>query len=1043
MEARFRHPLPQVSHSHLVHSYKWYLQYLSVFGSLVLCFSNFSFSSSTELSYHTRKVHIVNFSFDVVKYPLPQRPVHQDLPQSEQGTSTIIAPSPLFAPGTAPPQYNTAPSSQVTPQQQWRPPRTLKEATEAKAARRADIERRCQQDFQPPLMPHVLQHMECFHAAMQITNPLTDAAWEMLKSRLMAQRDAAEQTAHIAMEQEWQRAEQMRALQASIPDNTWRDSLSKNANEAADRQWEAAQAPIRKKLGSYADSFIKAKYPDRLKESNCSKFAIEVLLYCRNKYVEENKPEIEVRYEDPATEAPDFVSLENMRWLFDEKVKPVVDRVIGDRYNKDLFNCADCPGNKKGYAFEGLMQHFGAKHTDMFTKGNIVVHWQTAEWPEEPPFVIGAADPTIPEPFKHRRNGPNGSDRKASSNHDALPIPAFNGAAWSNTQHPVYPANPSAPQPSYGYDTAHAPAPRTQPSYPASYIPSPTTTGVQARQPSLANALSGQPHETQLNEVAKVAREVWDSTAGVKDLLDCVRVQTVLYHVAAAFKSRFGTTPTLDMITEALANHILMRPLKNASGVACRTCVSYNLDGEMAFASYEGRIAKTKLYNLSSLVAHFKAVHLQTEDWKADMVELPDDDDIRGLVKATGMTDEKLVTIAEAFPGVFPSPLPHIGPVSEPHHIPKGQTTRRVSQNDSRKNRKQKRNGGPRNGAWEQDDVQGEQSDNLPEPAEDEYDPRRPAFVETAHKRNYSNGRKSLGDAHHPSAPPFDLSALNPATIAALANLNIPITGSPHAGPTRQRSPSIPRVGGPTTTAARHALNPADPYLRETAEARNARESGGERRRSGKRRRVAESESPEQDYTQIIRTPATGPYEQQTLSAHPGLVEVARPSAGPQYDQYGHPIEHLPEPAHYPRHEAPPHAPLVTARVEYVDQWGRPCDAEGRPLPPAPPPPRPIYVDEYGREIQVIERPTPMHEYAPVTAPPLPHHHQQPVYAQRPEYAADGHRVVYYEQPPAPHQFQPQPGYYDGRNPPGFYGSPSGPPPYQYDDGRGNVGRHP
>lgn len=991
-------------------------------------------------------------------------------------------------------------SATVTHQQAWRVPRTMQEATEAKAARRADIERRCQQEFHPPLMPPVLQHMECFHAAMQITNPLTDQAWEMLKSRLLTQRDVAERLTQIAMEEEWQRAEQMRALQASIPDNTWRDSLSKNAHEAADRQWEAAQAPIRKKLGAYADSFIMAKYPDRVKENSCSKFAVEVLLYSRNQYVEANKPEIEVQYENPATEAPDFVSLENMRWLFDEKVKPVVDRVMGERYSKELFCCADCPGSKKGYAFEGLMQHFGAKHTDDFTRGNIVVHWQTAEWPQDPPFVIGAADPTMPELPKSRRSG---FDRKPPLSYDPASATS-NGAAWLNNQHesnhatPIataYPEHSSTVHPTYGhgveptYGSVQVPAQQAQLSYQTGYVPAPTTTSVQTTQTSLVDMISGQSHEVELNEIAKVARDVWDSTAGVKDLLDCVRVQTVLYHITSTFKARFGRTPTLDLLAETLTDHILMRPLKNASGIACRTCVSYNLDGDMAFASYQKRVAKTKLYNLSSLIAHFKAVHLQSQDagsydWKADMVELPDDDDIRGLVTTVGMDGDKLATIAKAFPEVFPNPLPRVGLVNESDSALKTLDSRRASQHDFKKNKKQKRNSSHRGNVWEQDDTQGEQSDNLPEPAEDEYDPRRPAFVEFAHSRTFSNSRRSLGDAQRPAASSIDLSGLNPATIAALANLNIPISSL--AGPRKpERTPSIPRVGAMSATL-HQALNPADPYLRETAEAHNGRDSGdGGRRRSGKRRRVAESESPEQDYTQIIRTPATGSYEQQTLSAHPGLVQPVRPSLPPRFDQYGRTVEHRIEPALYPVPEAPSHP----ARVEYRDQWGRPCDVDGRPLVAAAHQPlRPIYVDEYGREVQVIERPAAVHDYAPTPAP-LSHHRvgtyapghpppsferPPPGFEQRPPPGFErpspvferpppgftaydnSHRHAYYDQAPSPSQppigyydYQPAPGqllppgYYHPRNPSGSeHGPPPSSPHFRYENGGGSAGRH-
>ncbi|GAB7352667.1 hypothetical protein MBLNU459_g3031t1 [Dothideomycetes sp. NU459] len=996
-----------------------------------------------------------------MKYPLPQKPTQQEI-QPGLGKGALASGVDAFALGTSPSQPDSFPLGHAAPQQhqqqqqqqQWRPPRTLKEATEAKAARRADIERRCQLEFQPPLLPTVLQHMESFHAAMQITKPLTDAAWEVLKARLMGQRDAAEQI-------EWQRAEQMRALQATMPNTAWRDSLSKNANEAADRQWEAAQAPIRKSLATFADEFIAAKYGKRLSRELCGIFAVEVLLYCRNRYVEIHKPADDAIYDDPATEAPDFVSLENMRWLFEEKVKPMTDRVM-DKYSKDLFCCADCPDNRKGYAFEGLMQHFGAKHTTDFSKGNIVVHWQSAEWPEEPPFVVGAADPTIPESPKPARSRKHDGFATQSGQPSAAPqsgnsfagyeMPSTShstGTAWPVTAagvqqatqynapvNKVYPAyTPPAHLPhgvSYGQDTAPVSQITNQPSH----IISPSAAGLQPRrqqrqQQSFAEPSSVPSYDEQLNQVSKVAREVWDSTAGVRDLLSCVRVQTVLCHVDTSFKARFGNPPTLDLITDALANHILMRPLKNANGIACKTCVSYNLDGDMAFASYEDRIAKTKLYNISSLIAHFKAVHLQTEDsgydWKADMVELPEDDLIRALMTTVGMDDDKLATIAEAFPGIFPDPLPPIGLIRESGESFKKQEMLRL-----KGNKKPQRNSGT---AWEQDDIQGEQSDNLPEAAEDEYDPRRPAFIESAHARSHPNGRHPNGgrssmDTHRPAGAPIDVSALEPATIEALIKIGIPIGGVPHHSSTRpERCASVPRARLSVETSPHRGLNPADPYLRGAVEPRNGRASGDAegRRVSGRRKRAAESDESEEDYTQIIRTAATGPYAQQSLTAHPGFVQPTRlPSVTP-HDQYGRPVEQHLDPHHY----APPgaasydHYASQRGMIQYVDPWGRPCDEHGRslppvstmPLPPLPPPPpqqQPIYVDEYGRpvDIRALQRPAGRNPY------------DYPAY--QPEYAArdDSHRVVYYDQQPAlghptyqsqpshyPHGYQPPPAY--------------------------------
>jgi hypothetical protein len=76
--------------------------------------------------------------------------------------------------------------------------RNLQEAKEAKASRKADIERRCQ-EMSPPIPLDVLQHMESFKAAVQISQPLNDYAWSVLQPSLLAQLPAAQQATEGAL----------------------------------------------------------------------------------------------------------------------------------------------------------------------------------------------------------------------------------------------------------------------------------------------------------------------------------------------------------------------------------------------------------------------------------------------------------------------------------------------------------------------------------------------------------------------------------------------------------------------------------------------------------------------------------------------------------------------------------------------------------------------------------------------------------------------------------------------------------------------------
>lgn len=975
----------------------------------------------------------------IVTHPLPARVVAVTQPNA--------TPPPAAQPVA---QNGGTQSQQPRPQAPYRPPRNPREVEEARMARKAEIERRCQEDFVPPLMPNVLQHMESFRAALQIVAPLTDQAWEVLKPRLYVQRDAAELI-------EYQRAEQLRALQATMPDPSYRDAYSKTATEAADRQWEQQQAPIRRQLGKFAEEIIKAKWNNGkgLSRDTAPVFAVEVLLYARNKFVQKHTPADQANRGGPRQPSePGFVSLENMRWLFDNKVKPITEK-----HCRELFMCAECEGITKGYAFEGMIQHFGAKHTDDFSQGNIVVHWQTADWPDEPPFIptVGEADPTIPE----KKPVQDGSYNYSAYTKDAIANQfltqsqaqdlstnlapgqleslyaaltksqqaGFAGSIPTNT----YPGYPLHTQ-SYPSESQSSSAQAATPGYSQhdSYPPAAAAAAAAASSSSSVAAPGGPSvnlYQAQLNEFAKVAREVWDSTSGIKDLPECIRIQTMLHHMFERFKAHFNTEPTLDLITDALANHVLMRPIKGASPLACKTCVSSSL-GSTIFKPYDDRLAENKTYNISSLITHFKTVHLLNQtgspDWKEDMIEPADDAQFRLLLSASGMDDNKLATIAAAFPDHFPSPLPRIGRSMAGGAIRAGRdfgtSPRRSNGRNKRANTKR---GNERSSGLGQDEA--EQSD-LPEAGEDEYDPRRPAFVNSSagngHGRSNPNGRRSLGG--NPT-PALDPSVLTPDTIAALSKLAPALNLGGIPIPARhERSPSIPRAAMAANTAAyrsnyRASYHPADPAAGHTALAhQQEKETKHKRERPARNRRSAggpPEPEPEEDYTQIIRTAPVpgGEYTAPRLDTHPGVVPAMPPDQyaerglpgqgigqhadnnaspyerAPPVDQYGHPVP------------VDPYRGGYGERVQYLDEYGRPI---------AYPPPREEvrYVDQYGRPVEVVrvverpayERPPPVYDY-----PPPEHVYSRPPHEST--YAADYARPYQAEgYPPAPAEYARQ-----------------------------------
>ena len=60
-------------------------------------------------------------------------------------------------------------------------------------------------------------------------------------------------------------------------------------------------------------------------------------------------------------------------------------------------------------------------------------------------------------------------------------------------------------------------------------------------------------------------------------------------------------------------------------------------------------------------------------DWKFDMIDLPPESVIRGIIHLPGMDQRKLEMIAEALPAFFPPPLPRIDPVPalEEEYLPR------------------------------------------------------------------------------------------------------------------------------------------------------------------------------------------------------------------------------------------------------------------------------------------------------------------------------------------------------------------------------------
>ncbi|ORY09422.1 hypothetical protein BCR34DRAFT_665504 [Clohesyomyces aquaticus] len=730
--------------------------------------------------------------------PSPNAALQQARPSPKPQTPSpiIYAPVPAFrtltaAATTAPiymqPRPPTIPPAVFTPQPvpgpgpgtaSVRAERNLHDANEAKASRKADIERRCQQ-LNPPIPPNVLRHMDSFKAAIQISQPMNDYAWSMLYPRLVAQLPAAQQA-------ESDHVSRLASLTTRAADRRQHDASLKEVKEVLDREWEELQRPVRDKLSSIADDFINQDWDHgkAVTLENSPKFAVDLLMYVRREFY--SLAAKDVSETDSADSSRPKLVLENMKWVYDNKLKPITEQ-----FRKELFLCYGngCEGNFRFYGFEGVIQHFGAKHTNAFSSGNVVVAWREAEWPEETPFH---PDPISVKHSHHASSGSTGhgygsyhggySRAGTSTPHIAPHAPQFSPGPH-NQQYGGHYNGPFAPPPNVvsGYDYTHpfgAPLDSysSQPTMapPGYYVPPTGSTVplVQAKQPQPKGPDTSMPdrdedaehrtnlYDKQVSTLIQMAQDIWKQTCGIKDLPNSVRIYVLLHAVISKFLVEFNHEPILNHFIDALSNHEISKALKNAPGLSCKAC-----QGEASHQSsavYALRPEERRTYTVLNLLSHFKSQHLgpsttgygnghpsNHQDWKEDMIELPSDRVISGLIHAPGMDDQKLHLIAKVFPALFPTPLPRIGVVDNNGVASPAHSTSKESKDTAR-------NGGTPGVPAEKSGPSSLASPYAdspqPKPTEDEYDPQRPALPAQPNTVRMANRKLS----YHGEAPPAD-----------------------------------------------------------------------------------------------------------------------------------------------------------------------------------------------------------------------------------------------------------------------------------------------
>ncbi|KAK3394846.1 hypothetical protein B0H63DRAFT_59927 [Podospora didyma] len=614
----------------------------------------------------------------------------------------------------APIEPPSAPSQQHLPS--VRRERTVEEVVELKGARKAEIERRAML-LDPPLTADVLRHIPSYQAATHIIAPLDDQAWELLKPRLLTQRADAEQREreNIAQTKTKQERVENRHLEATL-------ATTKEARDLIDKDWEDIQAPVRAKIASYADEIIRDGWDKakKVKRENCSKFATDVLLYVRKRFyakIAKDAAAARAAGQDPPNDPPEGpftqkLTLENMKWIFDTKIKPHTES-----HRKEIFFCNGCEGNYKTFGFEGVIQHYAAKHTNTLSSGSIIVHWR-AEWPEHPPFAHEARAASVPA-YAQASSGifpnPAGPSPQAtyspyhsvSGNPVPPTYPPYSGYGYGTTaygdqyyhQPPAQPYHAQAVLPAYAPPLAYGQqqqqqqqpyAPQSSPyqNYPPTtgpYLPPVVdqTPGFVTAQGGNYNynygsyqanpqaAYSGAPvpvpaypdqYQAKLEDVVRNSREVWQSLANIKDLPGSARVFITIHHLVKRYHSRFYEAPPLTMFIDGLSNNKDMRPVRNVNNLFCKAC-------HLGLGNAASVEKDKKSFSLPQLVNHFQAKHVEPMqhigpplDWVVDMVMRPDPALISNL--RPFLNEGQRVLVADAFPDAFqPS---HVA--AEAHH---------------------------------------------------------------------------------------------------------------------------------------------------------------------------------------------------------------------------------------------------------------------------------------------------------------------------------------------------------------------------------------
>ncbi|KAI9709844.1 MAG: hypothetical protein M1828_002361 [Chrysothrix sp. TS-e1954] len=548
------------------------------------------------------------------------------------------------------------------------PPRNAQDAKETRLFRCAEIQRRCK-ELEDPIHPSTLQQLDAYRAASLISAPLTESAWNVLRPRLLTERACLSRppsTTSVA-------SHQQSPMQKASTGPSERDSTAKEVKAANALAWETTQKPVREKLAQHVDDIVAQSWshPGALTYDTCPRFAADALLGARLRYLSAAAQ----NGTDPS------ILMDNMKWLHDNKIKRIFSP-----HRRECFLCNGCDYKTRFYAFDSVVQHYAAKHTNEMSSGSVVVAWQLRQWPE--------VSPISPEPDSHRLQvnrkveSPGRQQSSAYQTPVAFTMSPHQGQVIS-APHPVQPIRPLGSQiplahsagPGFGGPTSpfdnRRPfwIPTTSPiAYGGYGLPSfpssPTALSVSSMSVSSAPPF----YQSQVEAIATIARHIWSSIVHIKSAPPSVRMYTIIVHVLSNFRGRFSNEPSLELFTDAVINHPHMTSMKDVTGLSCAACSSQKQRQTTSTQTVSSHSGDKKMFLFQALLIHFRSVHVQrvrpdarpgsTEpangrpsvDWKNDMIDLPREQVVRDLVYAPHMDKQALDMFAFAFPNAILTP---------------------------------------------------------------------------------------------------------------------------------------------------------------------------------------------------------------------------------------------------------------------------------------------------------------------------------------------------------------------------------------------------